>query len=78
MSGLLIRLVMFFSLALLVIFVWCMLLLKFPLWFVIVLVTLFGIVLALIASVLLERLLPWHVRCCVRAEARRAEMYQGW
>ncbi len=73
MSGLLIRLVVFFALGLLVVFVWSVLLLGLPLWFVVVVVALFGVVLALIVSFLLDRLLPLYVRSCVRAEARRTE-----
>ena len=79
MTHVLLRLVVFFPVVCLVPFVWFVLLIGFPLWFVIVLVSLFALVLGLVAHFLLNLLLPAYVRHCLRAEARRAEMYQqGW
>ena len=79
MSGVLVRLTVFFPVVFLVGFVWFVLLIDFPLWAVIVLVALFGLVQCLVAHVLLGKLLPWHVRARIREDARRAELYQqGW
>lgn len=78
MSSVLIRLLIFFPVGLMVCFFSFLLLAGFQLWLMIVLVAAFGLVLSLSANALLGLLLPWHVRCCARADARRAEMYQGW
>ena len=78
MFAVLVRLLVFFPVGVLVGFFWFVLLFGFPVWLMIILVAVVGSIVSLGVNALLGWLLPRYVRDCVRADARRAEMYQGW
>ena len=80
MSGVLVRLTLFFPVLVLVLFVWLLLLLDFPLWLLIVLVAAFGLAVSLAANALLGPLLAWYVREHQRREETYhvRQMRRGW
>ncbi len=81
MSGVLVRLTLFFPVLALVLFVWLLLLLDFPVWLLVILVAAFGLAMSLVANALLGPLLAWYVRERLRKrEADRVQQmsYRGW